>query len=460
VAQDRPTTNPGSATISLDEALSLAQGSNPAYRRIVAARGLTEVENREFWLGLLPQPQVSLLRTNMQWNRQSVGTDNFGNPIPNPDFRMIQSASSSQSVFLNFQLNPVDFFARRTTRVDSEVRELQIVEGGFALESEVKLAYLNAQERMQSQDLEGTLLAIARENHDITQQLFRLAQVDRPDLLNAEIDLLDQEHQLAQSESGLRSALLRLRIAIGDPALGDFQIEPVALRLFDPSTLDAEALIGAAVSTGPRVQEAELGVRREETLRSVQRAEWLPDLVVSAGMWRDEFSLDSGSGFLEPLPSGDWSRRISLTLQFPDVGMYFNRQNSRRRTEIGIEGAEETVRERRFAVEEEVGNLLVQLANEFGTVELQERRVELANERLALEQERYRLGMQGSDYLALQSSAETAASAQRAALQARYAFERTLIQIERLLGSPVEAPAVASTDEIGRSTSVAAASSR
>jgi outer membrane protein TolC len=450
----------GTATITLDEALSLAQGNNPAYRRTVNARQLTEVENRDFWLGLLPQPRVNVLRTNMTWNRQSVGTDNFGNPIPNPDFRMIQSASSSQSILLDFQLNPVEIFERRTTRLEGEVRDLQVVDGGFALESEVKLAYLGAQELMQSQDLEATLLAIARENYDITEQLFRLAQVDRPDLLNAEIDLLDQENQLAQSESGLRSALLQLRIAIGDPALGDFQIEPTPLRLFDPSALDADALIGTAVSTGPRVQEAELQIRREETRRSVQRAEWLPDLVVSAGMSRDEFSFDSGSGFLEPLPSGDWSRRVTLTLSFPDLGLYLNRQNARRRTEIGIEGAEETLRESRFAVEEEVGNLLVQLANEFGTVELQERRVELANERLALEQERYRLGMQGSDYLALQSSAETAANAQRSALQARYAFERTLIQIERLLGGPVEAPAVASTDEIGRSTSVAAASPR
>jgi outer membrane protein TolC len=379
----------------------------------------------------------------MQWNRQSVGTDNFGNPIPNPDFRMIQSASSSQSVSLAFDLNPEDFFNRRTAGLDGEVRELQAVDGGLALASDVKLAYLDAQELVQSQDLETTLLAIARENYEITGELFRLAAVDRPDLLSAELDLLDQEHQLAQSESGLEAALLRLRTVIGDPTLEEFGIEPAPLRLFDPAALDPDALSNAAVSSGPRVQVDQLQVRREESLRWVERAAWFPDLTVSAGMSRQELSIESGSGFLEPLPSGEWNRLVSLTLSFPDVGQYFNRQTTRRRGELGVQNAEEVLRESRFAVEEQVGSLLVQLTNEFGTVGLQERRVELAEEQLALEQERYRLGMQGSDYLALQTSAETAATAQRAVLQSRYAFERTLIELERLLGAPVQPPAVA-----------------
>ncbi len=443
VAQDRPIPPANVDQLTLDEALRLAEVNNPAHRRALNTRELTGIETREFWLGLLPRPQVSLLSTNMQWNRQSVGTDNFGNPIPNPDFRMIQSASSTQSVFLSFQLNAEDLFGRRTARLEGEVRELSAAESGQTLASDVRLAYLDAQERLQSEDLELTLLAMARENHQITEELFRLARVDRPDLLNAEIDLLAQEQELEESRADLRSALLRLRNVIGDSSLGEIEIEGAPIRVFDPSVLDAEALVQAAVTSGPRVRESELLLEQEESQRWVERSQWLPDVGLTASTGRQELSRESGSGFFQPVPDGEWSRRISLTLSFPDLGQYFNRQTTGRRTEIGIRNAEETLRETRFSVEEEVRGLLVQLANEHGTLQLEERRAELAQERLGFEQERYRLGLGGADYLTLQNAAETDAGAQRAALQARYAFERALIQLERSLGGSIEVPAAA-----------------
>ena len=443
VAQDRPTPAANAVRLTLEEALRLAEANNPAYRRAQDARELTGIETREFWLGLLPRPQINVLSTNMQWNRQSVGEDNFGNPIPNPDFRMIQSASSTQRALLAFQLNPEDFFGRRTARLEGEARELSATESRQTLASDVRLAYLDAQERLQFQDLEVTLLAMARENYEITEELFRLARVDRPDLLDAEIDLLAQEQELEQSRADLSSALLRLRNVIGDPSLGEIEIGPAPVRVFDPSVLDGEALVQAAVASGPRVRESELLLEQEESRRWVERSQWLPDVSISASTGRQELSRESGSGFFQPVPDGKWSRRISLTLSFPDLGQYFNRQTAGRRTEIGIRNAEETLRETRFAVEEEIRGLLVQLTNEHGTLLLQERRAELAQERLAFEQERYRLGLGDADYLTVQNSAETAAGAQRAALQARYAFERALIQLERSLGAPVEAPATA-----------------
>jgi outer membrane protein TolC len=44
------------------------------------------------------------------------------------------------------------------------------------------------------------------------------------------------------------------------------------------------------------------------------------------------------------------------------------------------------------------------------------------------------------DYLDLQNSAEASANALRQVLQARYAFERALIQLERALGAPIPTP--------------------
>jgi outer membrane protein TolC len=429
---------PSLLRLTLEEALRRAEANNPGHLSAINNLELNRADTRGFWLGLLPQPQINLLSTNMQWNRQSFGTDNFGNPIANPDFRMVQTASSSQSASLSFNLSAQELFGRRTDRIQGEIREAAADQSSRALASDVRLAFLDAQERLQSQDLEATLLSMRSVNFDITEDLFRLARVDRAELLTAEIDLLDQQQQLEQSRAALGTALLALRNVIGDPSIAGIGIQPAELRVFDPASLDHEAIVRTALDSGPRIRQSQLTVRQAEGQIWLERAEWFPTLGLSASTGRQELSRESGSSFLQPVPDGEWSRRISLSLSFPDLGAYFNRQTTGMRTDVQIRNAQESLRATRFSVEEEVRGLLLDLTNQYGTLRLQERRAELAQERLALEQERYRLG--DGDYLQLQNSAEGAANAQRQALQARYGFERALIQLERSLGEPIAMP--------------------
>jgi outer membrane protein TolC len=425
----------GPASLSLDEAIRRAQASNPAYRQDVNSLELNAIESREFWLSFLPQPQLQLLSTNMQWNRTAVSQDIFGDPVANPDFRMVQSASSVQRAALLFQLDFQDLLARRADRIRAENRVREVGDQGRELALEIRLDFLNAQEMLESRALEEALLEVRRENLELTEMRFRIAQADRADLLEAELDLVNQENDLERSRASLRSALLQLRNRIGDPTLGEIELEPAPLRLFDPEPLDEEALVEEALAGAPRIRQAQYTLIDREGAVPLQRAQWLPTLSIAASTDRQQFSRESGDGFLQPLPDADWSRRISLTLSFPDLGTWFNRQTTARRSDLEIRNAEEALRATRFSVEEEVRTLLVELESQYRTLRLQERRTELAAERLELQQEHYRLGQ--VDYDQVQGSAEAAANAQRQLLQARYAFERALIQLERALGAPV-----------------------
>jgi outer membrane protein TolC len=272
----------------------------------------------------------------------------------------------------------------------------------------------------------------------ITDQQFRLGLADRVDLLEAELDLVDQENTFDQSRADLTTILLQLRNRLGDASLGEFEIVPEPLRLFDPTLLDGEALVQRARESAPQVRQSRYTLADREVGVPLQRAQWLPTISVFASTDRQEISRESGSGFLQPLPDGDWSRRIGLTVSFPDIGSWFTRQNESRRTELGIRNAEEALRAARLAGEEETRRLLIELESQYRTLLLQERRASLAAERLQLQEEYYRLGQ--ADFLELQASAETSANAQRQVLQARYAFERALIQLERALGAPIPAP--------------------
>lgn len=425
--------------LTVQGAIELARANNPAFRRATGTLELTDIERREFWLGFLPQPTFSLLSTNMQWNRQAVGTDNFGNPIPNPDFRMVQSARSSQVAALNFDLQLQTLYERRVQRFEAEARETSVHQQGRALEADVRLAFLDAQERLQALELEEELLGVRSVNQEITEQLFRLGRADRPDLLGAELDFVEQEDQLARSRTDLRAALLGLRNLIGDAAVREIELVPTPLRIFDPALLDEEALVETALHSGVRIRQETLNVRQAEERASLRRAEWMPTVRLSASTGRQELSRESGSAFGRPLPDADWGRTISISIDFPDLGQYFRRQTGARRDALEIRSADEALREAGFEVEEEVRRFVVELRSAYRTLVTQERRAELARERLELQQEFFRLGR--VDFLQLQSAAESAANAQRQALQARYAFERARVSLERTLGAALAVPA-------------------
>lgn len=438
-ADSLPAADASPTRLSLDRAVELAHGSNPAYRRSVNNLELNAVDTREFWLDFLPQPRITVLRTSMQWNRATIGTDNFGNPIPNPEIRMVQSARSDQFASLEWEIDFADWFLRQSTELTGEGRRVEADRAGNEVTSRIRSAFLDAQEALEARRLEESLTGLQEVSRDIAERRFRLAQVDRPDLLGARLDFVEQENQLEESRAAYSTALLGLRNAIGDPDLGPFEIEPDSLRIFDPTALDTEAIVASAVEAGPDVRVSSLEVELAEQDVSLNRVQWLPTLQLSASTGRRELSREAGTAFLQPIPDGEWDRTLGFTLSFPDLGTYFRRSAAGRREAVEVRNARASLRETRLQVEADVRGSLLELETQHRRLDVQDRRAELARERLALQQERYRLGQ--IDYLELQSSVETVADAERQALGARYAFERALIELERALGSPLELPA-------------------
>lgn len=424
--------------LTLEDAIGLARTTNPTYERSVNDLELNDVEGRDFWLDFLPEPRITLLQTNMRWNRATIGTDNFGNPIPNPELRMIQSARSDQFASLLWELDVGDLYRRQATGLRAEGREVAVEGADSDLTSDVRSAFIDAQEMLESRRLEERLVAVQAVNREISERRFRLAQVDRPDLLGAELDHVEQKALLEESRAELSTALLRLRNVIGDPDPGSFEIAPTPLRIFDPGTLDVDALVEEAVESGPDVRAAALDLEIAERDVSLRRAEWFPTLEVSATAGRRQLSRDSGSAFLQPIPDGEWDRTVGFTLRFPDLGSYFQRDLAGRREELEVRNAQSLLRETRLRVEEDVRRLVLELRSQHRRLEVQEQRTDLARERLELQQERYRLGQ--ISHLELQNSVQAAADAERQALQARYTFERAFIELERALGAPIEVP--------------------
>jgi outer membrane protein TolC len=421
--------------LTLAEALRLAERSNPGYRQVVNDLELNRIDRSDAWLTLLPTPQVTALSSNLSWNLQTLGTDNFGNPIPNPEARMVQSSTSTQRLGMNFQLDLRNVLNLRQQEVQAEVRDFTALAQYRSLRADVTRAFLDAQERQVMLELEEELLQTAERNLELTRSLYRLARRDRMDLLSAELDLADREKQLEVARVEAEDALRVLRNLVGEPGLGPLRIVPEPLDVFDPAGVDGERLVSEALEGSPRVEQSRAQLRSAERGITIQRAQWLPTISLGMSTFRQGFERDGAGVFLNPNPDADWGRNVAIGVSFPDLGQYFNIRNGTDRARVQARNQEAAYRQVQLEVEQEVRGLVADLRQSHRALELQERRAELAEERRGLQFEAYGLG-RGS-WLELQTASEQAAQARRAAIQAGYAFERARINLERALGRPL-----------------------
>lgn len=422
--------------LTLEEALRRAEAQNPRYRQAVNDLALNRIDRSDAWLSLLPTPQITALSTGVSWNLQTVAQNIFGEFEENPDRRMIQSSSSSQrfgaTLFFDFR----NVLNLRQQAMQATVREVAASAERRALEADVTVAFLNAQERAGLLALEEDLVRRAEQALDLTRRLYALARRDRLDVLAAEIELADREAQRETVRSEWNGAQLALQHLMGESEQTTLTLVPIPFRPMDVSVLDEEALVEEALSRSPRVRQAE--VQQETAQRSItsHRARWLPTLNVSVSTARQAFERDGGGAFFQPNPGGDWSRNIGFQVNLPDLGQSFRIRNDMDRSRVQLRQQSEISRQVRLDVEQEVRNLLRDLKQASRTLGLQERRADLADTRLALQMEAYGLG-RGS-FLELQSAQEQAATARRTALQTMYTVERTRLSLERILGRSVE----------------------
>jgi outer membrane protein len=421
--------------LTLQEAVERATRHNPAYRRTTNDLVRNQLDHREAWLGLLPTANVTLLRTGQNWSKTSVFENLDGTPEDRPDAGTLHTSDSQQGVNLSLQLDFSRYLDLRQQEDQAQLRELTVDTEFVGLRGDVVGAYLDAQEEQVAVELEEELLAGSRRNLEATRRLHGLAQVDRTEVLSAELEVAEREAELESRQARHRTTLLRLRNLIGDPDLEDFRLDPEPLATFDPAQLDEEAIVEEALRSSPRIRQAEGELRVHERNVSRNRAFWLPTLSVNAGTTRRRF-LEGGDAFLDPLPDANVSWNVSFFLSLPNLGQYFQNHVDRERSRLDVRNQRETLREQRGEVEQDVRSSLVELRSAHRSMALQERRAELAEENLALTLDAYRLGRR--TFLELQTASEQAAQARRAALQARFDFQRARVTLERALGMSLE----------------------
>lgn len=437
-AQEEALPPPGAAgdgepvVLTLDDALRLATDFNPQYRRATNELEITPTERRDAWLGLLPEPRVSAFSTSMRWNRQHLETDFFGDPVEREDEGTVRTSAARQDLSLTFDLDPEDYVRLREAERQGEIRELEAEESRAELRADVVAAFLDAQEAAMAVELEEELLDVEEEHLETVERQFQLAREDWSEVLGAELDVEEQRDRVHEARADRDRALLRLRNLVGAPELDEIEIEPVDLPLFDPERIDPDDLVVAARHGSPQLERETRELRQaRESQRWNRWSPWIPSLDASVRLARNDI-VRGGAAFFDPPTALGWDRDFQVAISLPDPAGYLRARNEQRRDEVEVRNREETLREERARLEEDARGGLMDLERDHLRVTRQESRVELAEERLAEALESYRLGR--ISYLELQSASEAAAEARRNALEARYEFQATRLELERSLG--------------------------
>ena len=173
----------------------------------------------------------------------------------------------------------------------------------------VRLLYYEAVGAEQMVELRRSLAEIARAAGTTSQQLFNVGAADRPDLLQAEIELHQSEIDLMEAENDRERVWRVLAAVVGVPFLEPGGVEGDLEA--DIPKLDRDSILATFVRDNPEIKRARAGVERARSTLTRAKAEPTPDVLLRGGFGYNFEELDILSG-----PVG-WEGFIEVGFRVP-----------------------------------------------------------------------------------------------------------------------------------------------
>ncbi len=421
--------------LSLEEALELARQNNPLLRQAINELELTPAGMRAAWGAFLPSLSLDY-GTSMTLNRRLQAEDFFGNPIANPNVEWATTSSSNQSLSVNVDLfeGGSRFHQRGAERARGVARERRVEAELTDTFARVSNSFYETLRQSDLLELELAILEGKRLDFESTRRLFELAVSTQVDVLAAELEVQQQERAVREAENEHAKALLTLRAEIAAPAMGEFTTRGTASEPFGPEALDEAALITRALELSPRLRQRQAEVDAGRATLSSQRSTRWPTVRLGTSFYQSAHGQEFAAAF-DPFSQNSRYAQARLNLSIP-VFTGFSTERNIVEAQVQLANAEEQMRQNRMEIERDVRSRLIDLRGAWDSYRLAERWSEIAEERLRLAREGYRLTT--VSFPDLQLAIEGAANERRTAINARYDFGAARIALEQVVGGPLD----------------------
>jgi outer membrane protein TolC len=420
--------------LTLGEVLDLAAQHNPTYRQALNNLELSSAERRASLGAFLPGLRLNV-GTSFSANRQLTAFDNFGNPIENPITEWRKSSSTSQTASLDLDLfNGLTRFHDITRNNAQADARASAAEASLAsVEATLRRDFLTTLRQRALLEIEEEAYAGRQRDFENTQELFRLADVGMVQVRAAELEVIRQERAIADAQSEYQKALLALRAAVGDPTLRSFDVIGDVPEAFDPSTLDLERLVSRGLESNPTVLERDAGITAgRAALKAAKGSRW-PSLTFGLDL-NQRVNGNETSAFLDPYPDASRWAGLSFNLSIP-VFTQFETSRQIAQADVELRNAEQSMREMELQVERDARTQILELQKAWDNYRINVRARDLADERLTIAREEFRLA--GVTFDELRTAINDALAERRGVINAHFDFLNALVNLEETIGGAV-----------------------
>ena len=418
--------------MSLTDAWSLLGESSPDYRAALARADFAGEGVWSAWGSWIPTASW-----RMNFSRNEFTTRTFLDPtgvvqrLEDPITDVAKSASNSLTFSWSLFQNGTRLFDVGAANASARAADLGAVAALVRLESDVAVQYWEALKQQELTRLAEDLLAARRRDVEIAEARFRIAAVSQSDVLQARVQVGQNEVALLQTEQQSVAALRELSATIGLPEELRYQLRDTATVL-DPVGLIADSLVRIARISNPELQRLDAEITAANKNLWVSRGSWLPRIDLSLSLARSE-QLPDDASLIDFGPENS-STLFGISFNWPLING-FEKKWRTGQASARLQEARSNKVAQLLETDKEVRNQYDALSTAYRSVQIRTRLVDLARENVRLTTERYRIG--AASYVELQQVTNQATDAERGLIEARYSFMQTLARLEGALGRPL-----------------------
>ncbi|MFL5573991.1 MAG: TolC family protein [Gemmatimonadaceae bacterium] len=464
------------ATLTVDQAFSLARRNNPELQQIQNNRIGARASVRSAYGALLPSADASL-----SFQRQQGGQQIFSGTSLGASSDVNQS---NYEIGLSYRLNTATLVAPSLQRANRDAVEADITGATETLRGNVSQQYLSALQAEANADLQDSLVVASQQQLILAQAREIVGSGTQLDVQRAEVALGLQKVQALKARNQVEIEKLRLFQLMGTPQPANVKL--VSQFTVTPLAANLQQLIESAHRENPgvvalrsRQHVADLNVRRE-------KGEYSPTLSLSTGIGgytygfaNSNFPVQQAAAQLDasrascirseevraalnlsnqlaecnamvftsaeaqlirqnnarfPFNFTKSPRSISATLSLP-LFDGFAREQRLQEAMANRSDARYSVRARELALTADVTAAYLTLVTAEKTVTLQEQNAAKAKQELKLVQDRYRIG--ATTFVDLTEARVTYERAESDRITAVYDYHKAYAALESAVGHPL-----------------------
>ncbi|HUU28003.1 MAG TPA: TolC family protein [archaeon] len=410
---------PGSSNVlTLDECINRALGQNPDHGKSRQNLRANTADLLSAWGNYMPTMSASY----------SISQNNQTRAFLDPSGVLRLTGGIAKSTYANLNINftvfdrAAKYFEMKNAAYLCKERRSNLRDSELALVQQVRSAYFNA---LRQEKLLVSAQNQAEQRRDqlkLAEARFSVGSVTKLDVLQAQIELKNQELFILQYENDLKNAKIELNRLMGGTLDSDFDLlDEYAVKAVD---FDVVQLVTEAVENHPQVKSLAYRIKQENTRLWMGRLAYLPTLGTSAGYQRSE----DGIIFIPELNKG---RGLRLWMNWNIIDS-FDRFRQNRYTEVTVNNLRYDLASARLNIEKGVRQYYLELLRLYQRNQTLAESKELASQSLELERERYRLG--SSSILELRKAQLDYSDAEVSYINSIYDFHAALSSLSRNVG--------------------------